>query len=250
MRIFAKEMKEFFRTYKIYVVPGIFLLFGFASPIITKLLPELLGSMVEEMGFPLPEMTWEDSYSQFFKNVYQIGILAVILTTMGTIADERGKGVAQLVLTKPVSRNGYVLAKYAANLLIMSITALLAFHATWLYTKVLFDGTQYLSGLYATGIFIVYLAVILALMIFSSSLTKTPVASGGIAVLGLFITSILSLFSKGLNKYSPGALVEYTNQVLGGTANTTELGCALLVALGTCIALLALACFIFQRQEL
>jgi len=76
IRIFLKEVREFLRTYKIYTVPGILLLFGFASPILTKIMPDLLGNLAGDMGITLPEMSWIDSYDQFFKNVVQIGMLA------------------------------------------------------------------------------------------------------------------------------------------------------------------------------
>jgi len=250
LRMFAKEIREFLRTYKIYVVPGIFLLFGFASPILTKMMPELLGSMAGEIGITLPEMTWIDSYGQFFKNLVQMGILAIILTTMGTVAEERNRGVAQLVLTKPVSRTGYIVAKYGANLLLISVAAVIAFCATWLYTDILFEGTQFGVGLAATGLFLVYVGVILALTIFSSSITKSPIAAGGLAVLGYFIISLLPLFGKTLSKYSPAALVDYTSSIVSGSANIADLWWAIGVAVCTIIGLLGMGSVIFQHQEL
>ncbi|MGI6366100.1 MAG: ABC transporter permease [Bacillota bacterium] len=250
LRLLGKELREILRTYKIYTIPGIFLLFGFASPILTKLLPEMLGSMMEEMGMQLPEQTWLDSYGQLFKNLVQMGILAVILTTMGTIADERNKGVAQLVLTKPVSRTGYILAKYAANLLLVGISALLAFLATWFYTDILFEGTQFGPGLAATGLYILYAAVILAVTIFSSAITKSTLAAGGLSILGLIVISLLPLLGETLHKYSPGALTAYLNSALTGTADAVQVGWAVAVAAATILGLLGLASFIFHRQEL
>lgn len=250
LRLLAKELREILRTYKLYTIPGIFLLFGFASPIITKLLPEMLGSMMEEVGMQLPEQTWVDSYGQLFKNLIQMGILAVILTTMGTIADERNKGVAQLVLTKPVSRTGYVLAKYTANLVLVGVSSLLAFLATWFYTDILFEGTEFLPGLTGIGLYILYAAVILAITIFSSAVSKSSLAAGGLSILGLALISLLPLFGKAMHRYSPGAITGHINSALAGTVNGAEMGWVLLVAIITIIALLGLASFIFQRQEL
>ncbi len=250
LRLLAKELREILRTYKLFTIPGIFLLFGFASPIITKLLPEMLGSMMEEMGMHLPQQTWLDSYGQLFKNLIQMGILAVILTTMGAIADERNKGVAQLVLTKPVSRTGYIVAKYIANLVLVGVSALLAFLATWFYTDILFPGTEFLPGLTAIGLYILYAAVILAITIFSSAVTKSSLAAGGLSILGLTLVSLLPLFGESLHRYSPGALTGYINSALTDTANGTHMGWAIAVAAATIIALLGLASFIFNRQEL
>lgn len=250
MRIFFKELREILRTYKIYTIPGIFLLFGFASPILTKLMPQMLGSMMEEIGMQLPEQTWLDSYGQLFKNLVQMGILAVILTTMGTIADERNRGVAQLVLTKPVSRPGYILAKYCANLLLVGTSALLAFLATWFYTDVLFEGTQFAPGLAAIGLYILYAAVILAITIFGSAVTKSSLAAGGLSIVGYIIIGILPMFGEILHKYSPGALTGYISTVVAGTANTPDVWWAVAASVLTIIALLGAASAIFQRQEL
>lgn len=250
LRLLAKELREILRTYKLYTIPGIFLLFGFASPIITKLLPEMLGSMMEEMGMHMPQQTWLDSYGQLFKNLLQMGILAVILTTMGTIADERNKGVAQLVLTKPVSRTGYVLAKYTANLVLVGVSALLAFLATWVYTDILFEGTEFLPGFTAIGLYILYAAVILAITIFSSAVSKSSLAAGGLSILGLALVSLLPLFGETLHRHSPGAITSYINSVIAGTADSARMGWTIAVAVVTILTLLTIASFIFNRQEL
>lgn len=248
--MFGKEVKEFLRTYKIFVVPGLFLLFGLTSPILTKLLPSLLGSLAEEIDIVLPEMTWVDSYGQFFKNLNQMGILAIILTTMGTIAEERNRGIAQLVLTKPVPRTAYVLAKYGANLLLMTLSAILAFFAAWFYTDVLFTGTSFLNGLGATGVFIAYLAVVLALVLLGSAMTKSAIAAGGLTVLGLIVLNLLPLFSKALSKYSPAVLTDYIYHVTRGTAAPSDVWGAIAFAAGTVIILLATASLLFSRKEL
>lgn len=248
--MFVKEISEFLRTYKLYVVPGIFLLFGFASPILTKLLPEIMGSMMEEMGMTLPEMTWVDSYDQLFNNLTQIGVIAIILTTMGTIVDEKNKGISQLILTKPVTRLSYILAKFFANLLLIGVSTFLAFFAAWFYTEILFEGNQFMPGFTATTLYFVYVAVILALTIFSSAVAKSTVAAGGIAVLGFIAVSIAPMLGKLLNKYSPAALLDYGHQGFIAAVNPTDIWWTVLVAIGVIISLLAGAAFIFKKQEI
>jgi ABC-2 type transport system permease protein len=179
-----------------------------------------------------------------------MGILAIILTTMGTIAEERNRGISQLVLTKPVPRTSYVLAKYAANFLPIAFTTVLAFFATWFYTDVLFPDTVFLNGLGATGVYIAYLAVILALVILASAMTKSAIAAGGLTVLGLIILNLLPLFSKALSKYSPAVLADYIYQVAGGTAASGDVWGAIACAAGTVIILLTTASLVFSRKEL
>lgn len=250
LRLFAKELREILRTYKIYTIPGIFLLFGFASPLITKLMPEIFANMGEEIGIALPEMTWLDSFGQLYNNLIQMGILAIILTTMGTIATERNRGVAQLVLTKPVTRTGYIIAKYTAHFLLVNISAFLAFLATLLYTDILFEGTQVGAGFASIGLYCLYASVILAITIFSSSVTRSSLAAGGLSILGLIVVSLLPMFSKILHRYSPGALTGYTTGVLAGSVNSTDIWWTAAVSVCVIVILLAAAAFIFKRQEL
>lgn len=245
-----KEFKEFLRTYKLYVIPGLFLLLGFTSPILTKLTPQLLGSLFSDIGLELPTMTWLDSYAQFFKNLSQLGLLAVVLTTMGTIAEERNRGVAQLVLTKPVSRGGYVIAKYVASLLVVSLATLLAFGATWFYTDILFTDTVLSAGATATAIYLIYMAVILALTVLASALTKSVAAAGGLTVCGFIALKILPLFSPLLAKYSPEAMLGWLDVASKGEPLSAAFWIAAAVTVGVVGVILGAAVWTFSRVEL
>ncbi|MTI96482.1 MAG: hypothetical protein FH749_13580 [Firmicutes bacterium] len=247
---FRKEVREIFRTYKIYAVPVIFLLFGFASPLITVLLPEMMESMLEDMLIQLPEMTWIDSMEQLFSNLNQIGLLAVIITMMGTVADEKAHGVSLLVLTKPLTRPAYILAKFFANLLLVLSATALAFIASYYYTIILFEGTEFLPALSAIGLFGVYATVIVALTVFCSAIAKSMIAAGGLAIGGLMVLSILPSSHTVFARYSPAALLRYQSAVLTGTAETSLVWSSVAVSLGTAVILLLAAILIFSRQEL
>ena len=134
---FRKELLEIFKTAKIYIIPLLFLLFGFTSPVITKLLPDILAGL-GEMEITLPEMSWVDAFGQFFKNLNQIGIVAVVLVFMGSVAEEKHRGTAIMVLSKPVSKAAFVLAKFGAAALLVLFSLIPAHLACYIYTKVLF----------------------------------------------------------------------------------------------------------------
>lgn len=250
MVMLAKELREYLRTYKLYVVPGLFLLFGLLSPILTKLMPQLLGSMLGELGVKLPEMTWVDSYGQFFKNLTQVGLLAIVLTTMGTVAEERSRGTAQLVLTKPLSRTSYVLAKYVSSLLFLVLSTALAFGATWYYNRILFPTVLFGAGAGATAIYLVYMAVILALTVFASALSKSPIAAGGLTVLGIIVLKLLPVFSPWLAKYSPEALGDYLTQTMRTGLLDPALKGAVALAVAIIAFLLGAGIWLFRRKEL
>ena len=65
-----KEWMESVRTYKFFILITVFLLFGFMNPIIAKVMPELLASVLPEgMFITLAPPNAIDSWMQFFKNV-------------------------------------------------------------------------------------------------------------------------------------------------------------------------------------
>lgn len=49
MAFLRKESHEILRTYKIYVIPAIFLLMGFFSPLVAEFTPEIVKSMAPKM---------------------------------------------------------------------------------------------------------------------------------------------------------------------------------------------------------
>ena len=247
---FGKEVREIFRTYKIYALPLVLLAFGFASPILTKILPDILEGMAGDVAIQLPEMTWRDSYEQLFKNLSQIGMLVLIITTMGTVADEKSRGVALLVLTKPLSRTGYLLSKYAATALLLTVSTVVAFGAAWYYTTILFEGTQLMPGLAATGLFILYALLVAAVTLLCSVISRSLVAAGGLAVLGYFILSIMPVTHHQMAVYSPAALLSYQQKLLTGAEVMPQLGWAIAICVMAIAAVLAVSAVIFSRQEL
>src|SRR3990172_3242664 len=89
------------------------------SPVLAKYTPELL-KMVPNLPAGLadliPAPTMADSVAQYLKNTEQFGILLVILLTMGVVAQEKERGTAAMLLTKPVSRSAVVLAQWLTGM--------------------------------------------------------------------------------------------------------------------------------------
>ena len=80
-----------------------------------------------------------DSVAQYLKNTEQFGILLVILLTMGVVAQEKERGTAAMLLTKPVSRSAVILAKWLTGMTILLAGLLVDGLACLAYTAVLFE---------------------------------------------------------------------------------------------------------------
>lgn len=248
--LITKEFTEIFRTYKIYVIPIIFLLFGLTSPIIAKMAPELLKSMVTEFTIELPPPTWKDAFSQFFKNLAQIGILAIVLTNMGIVADEKSRGTVWLVLSKPVSRHAFVFSKFVATLGLELVSLILSYIACLYNTSVLFPDVNIGLSLHATLVFAVYMIFVTSLTVFASTITSSNIAAGGLSLAGLLVASILPSLHRVFAAYSPGALTGMMNNIITGATSFQDATWALILTLIISVGLVILGSLLFSKQEL
>jgi ABC-2 type transport system permease protein len=250
--LLGKELREQWRTYRFLVIAVVFVAFaGLLSPIMAKLTPELLKSLTTSTGqtisIQLPEPTAADSLAQFLKNLTQIGVIALILVVMGVVALERERGTAATVLSKPVSRLSFLLAKFAALTMTFAASLILAALACWYYTVVLFGSLDAGLFLRLSLLAALYLWVWLAVTFLCSALFKSQIAAGGLAF-GVYVASSLLGIVPRLKDYLPGALIEGAGKLsLGAPADVGRAAVMSLLLVGIC---LIAAWQVFERHEL
>ena len=113
----------------------------------------------------IPAPTVADAISQYVKNMSQFGILLALLVTMGVVVQEKERGTAAFFLTRPVSRETFLLAKFSALAVTFIASLVLAAAGCWYYTLVLFSPLARgpflaLNGLMLV-VFLVYISPIL-----------------------------------------------------------------------------------------
>jgi len=175
----AKERLEIVRTWRIWVIPGMLVFFAVTSPIIALVTPALLGSLAGSepgMVIQIPDPTALDAYGQFLKNLSQLVILAVVIAGAGTVSAERSSGTAILVLTKPVSRAAFVLAKLASHLGLLVVSTAVAALITLVVTRALFPPIPAMPLFGAVALWLVHAALLVSAMTFFS--VVTPVDGG------------------------------------------------------------------------
>ena len=247
-----KEFKEILRTYKIWMVPLIFLFFGFLSPIVVKVLPDLLKPQLEaqKIFIEIPAPTAVDAFLQYFKNLAQIGMLAIILISMGLISEEKTKGTLPLVLAKPVSRSAVVTSKFLAHASLILGSILVGAIGCYLYTTVLFEGANFSKFAQGTVLYLIYSLLTLTITLFFSTLLSNQIAAGGLSLIVYFSLSILPSVNKSFAKYSPHSLTSYANKIVTADVSFSKSYWPVAVLLVFVIFLLTLSSIIFSRQEL
>lgn len=218
-----KELLEAVRTHKVLILFSLFLLFGLASPLLAKFLPEILRSMpMEGIEITVPEPTKLDGYAQFFKNNTQIGVLGFLLLFGGMLSQDVTQGTIVNMLTKGLGRGAVILAKFSAAALLWTLALLLSISAALGYTVLLFgDAAVPHLGL-AMLSFWLFGLFLLALLLFSSTLVKGGM--GGLLLTGgVLALLLLANILPPLSAYNPMTLVAMPMPLLTGAKEPMDL---------------------------
>lgn len=245
-----KEFAEIIRTWRIWVLPGIVLFFAISGPVIAEFTPELLKSVAADQPgvvFEFPEPSYVDSYLQWTKNLAQIVTFAVIIIFGGIVSAERKSGTAILVLTKPVTRPAFVAAKFVSQAVMLAVTVAVGAVVTWGITAAIFGEAPFAPLAEATGAWLVFGVMFLAVMTLLSVIVNSQAGAAGTGLAVFLVLSILTLWGPALD-YSPAGLVNMpTDLVLGEAADTLwPLVTGALLGAGAVIA----AAFGFKKAEL
>jgi ABC-2 type transport system permease protein len=245
-----KELLEQWRSYRLLVVAVVLLLFGgFMAPLTAKYTPEIVKAVApqgEAIVNLIPEPTADVAVQEYIQNISQFGILAVLLVTMGVVAQEKDRGTAALMLVKPLSRGVFLTAKFVALGLVVTVSLVVAAIACYYYTLVLFEALDLSSWLALNALLLLFMLVYVALTLLCSTLSNSQVVAGGFAFGLLMLLTVLGVLPT-VGDYLPGRLVTWAGALFNGGATYWSA-----VAGGLAFILVAMfaAWALFKRQEL
>jgi ABC-2 type transport system permease protein len=205
-----KEFHELMKTYKILIVPIVFIALMITQPITMKMLPEILANST---GLPkgtvinIPTPSAPEVLSTAISKFSSLGTCVLILVAMGTIAGEKASGVASMVFVKPVSRAKYYLAKAVTYYALTIGSMLIGIGITAYYTQLLFGQLDWAHVWLGTLIYIPNLLLVVTTTICASSFFNNAVGAGGASLLfNIVIFTVPQFLGKFLDMVSPGGL--------------------------------------------
>lgn len=246
----GKEWLEIRRTWRIWVIPGMLLFFAATSPIVALVTPALVSSLAGSQPGPvirIPDPTAADAYGQFLKNLSQLVIIAIIIAGAGLVSTERSSGTAILLLTKPLSRAAFVLAKLSSELVVLGTFTLLAALVCFGVTRLTFAPAPAAPFFLAVGL---WLASAMLLVVVMTLLSVVFRSRGGAAGAGLgffFLTLLVSVWPPAV-RYSFVGLGAAAARVLA--SQPVEVGWPLGIAAATAVGCVVIAIRVFEYQEL
>ncbi len=192
--LLRKELLEQWRTLRLPVIACIFLLVGLGSPLLARFTPELIKAVAgDQFPIDLPTPTAADAVAQLAKNLGQFGGLIAVLLAMGAVAVEKERGTAAMLITKPVSRAAFLLAKLVAIGLTLAVSVAIATAGAWFYTLVLFERLP-IEGV-AAGAVLQWLTLMAwaSITFVGSTLTRSSLAAAGLGIVAFIVVGIVSV---------------------------------------------------------
>ncbi len=260
-----KEFVQLWRTRRMLVAGAVFLVFGMGSPLIAKVIPDVFKSVagMEQFAGLIPTPTAVDAMAQYIKNISQFGFVLALLLGMNTVSGEKERGVAPMILSKPMPRWAFLLAKFAAQAGVFLLCFGLAGAGAYYYTLVLFGPLEIGPYLLANALMWIWLLTFVALTLLGSVLGKSTVSAGGIGLALsvavmllssipryglLFPNALLGWAEQAANQAAGAAPLDPVAAALAGqmTANGAALGSAVIVI----VVAFILSLGFFEQQEL
>ena len=250
--LLKKELREQFRTSRLISVAVVFVLFGILGPLTDRYMKQILdavGAQGGGMTFTVPEPTLNGDLTQIMKNLSQFGIICALLLGMGSVAWEKDRGTAGMIMTKPASRAAFLAAKLVAISLNLTLAVALGCGLAYVYTVILYPSPFPLGGYVAMcALMLLTLVIFTAVTLLGSTVTRSAIAAAGIGFVAFLVLGILASLPA-IGPWSPlGLLTPATHLALGEDAGNF-LG-PLLFNIALIPALFGTTWLIFRRQEL
>jgi ABC-2 type transport system permease protein len=248
--VLRKELTELWRSKRFLVVAAVLALFGLTSPLLAKFTPELLKAVPNvpaAVAALIPTPTVMDAVAQYVKNMGQFGVLLALLMTMGVVAQEKERGTAAMMLSHPVSRLNFLLAKFTALGITFAVSLALGAIGCWYYTLLLFQSLPLVPYLALNGLILLVFLVYVAVTLLCSTLVRTQGAAAGLAFAALIVIAGIGSLPR-IGEYFPGRLFGWGASLALGTADSAWP--AFGISLGIIVLALFIAAVYFQQEEI
>src|SRR5664280_13590 len=209
--LLLKELREQFRTNRFVAVAAVFVFFGILSPLTDRYMKELfdaIGSQGGGMTFTVPPPSPDGAAAQILKNLSEFGLICALLLGMGSVAWEKERGTAGMILTKPASRAAFLAAKLVAISFTLGIATALGTGVAYVYTLILYPTVFPLAGYIAMAALLWWILVsFAAITVLGSTITRSAVAAAGIGLVALLVMGIVGALPV-IGPYMPSWLGE------------------------------------------
>lgn len=251
--LFKKEMLESWRNKKWIWFPLVILLLAIMDPVSNYYLPQIIeatGGLPRGSSIELPDYTSPEVIMMSLSQFSSLGVLVIVLISMGTIAGERKNGVSELILVKPVVYRNYITAKWAALIVLVWVSLFIGLLASWYYIMILYGSLAFSSLLLVMLFYGLWLTLVVTISVFYNTLFKSPGVVGFLSIITIMLMSLVTKAFGEILNWSPINLSSHIFNMLMIGHISTELIATASVTILITIFLLSVSIFTFKTKEM
>ncbi len=249
LALLNKEFLELKRNNKLLIVFVIFIFFAILSPITAKLMPKIFESIsTPGLEITIPEPTNKDAIDQFVKNLSTLGFILIFIVA-GAIADEKTKKTLEIILTKPIKRRDFILAKFIAYSFIIKLAFLASSVVFYLYTASLFGAVNLGNFVVLCLLLLINILVLTTFTLLGSTIAKSTIGAAIIGFVGMILFNTVVGYIKPISKYSPDFITKHYTELITNGFDAKFLPSAI-TSIILIIVLTLISIYSFKRQEI
>jgi ABC-2 type transport system permease protein len=234
------ELLRLWRTRRLVVLLGTYVIVGLGIPVLTDYLPAIVAhSSAGGLKLMVPRQTPADALVAFGRNAGELGTLVVVAVAGAGLSLDARPALAAFYRSRTRSGSRLLLPRYVMSAAAAAVCFGLGMLSTWYETSVLIGPLDPATLAAGFGVEIVWIGFCVSVVALSAAIARTVSA-----VVGFSLASLLALvFLSGLPavaSWSPTVLAPSV-AVLAGPHPASTPWHALAVALGATVVLLSAA---------
>jgi ABC-2 type transport system permease protein len=240
MSLWRLERLRLFRTGRWIMLAAVFLVLGFAEPLLTKYLGQLLSGATGDgyihitVSAPKPS----DGMSAYFGNITTLGTLVTVVIAGLAFSVRSSPPLAALYLTHVPRRAALLLPRLVTTAVAAAIASALGGAAAAYETALLLGAPR--TGTTATGILVSSLGAVFAVAVtfLAASVLRGQVAAIGVALATVFVAVPFADLIPGVHHVGPNAFtaLPVRLQLAGWTTDDTWATVTTLGIAAACVA--------------
>lgn len=229
MTLWRLELLRLVRTGRLWIIIGVYVLFGVVGPLGARYLSRLVERFGGGVQVVVPEPTALDGMGQFHSNAGQLGLLAVLAVAAAALTFDARPEWAAFLRTRTRSVRHLVVPRVVASTLAAVLGLVLGSVVAAVLTGVLIAPVPLDDLLLGTAFGAVYLAFAVAVVAAASSVARQTMSTVLLAVGVLLVLPILQVLPI-IEDWVPSRLLGATTALMAG-ATVADLLPALVVTI-------------------
>lgn len=239
------------RNFKWIWVPLVFILLGIMQPVSTYYLPQIVvqfGGLPEGAVIEIPKPSPHEMMVNTLDQFTSIGMIIIILGFMGIVNNEKARGIAEIIMVKPVRYINFILGKWLGSSSLSLVSLFLGYCTAWYYTDLLFGSVDLSRMGISFLLYSIWFVFVLSVCIFFSTIIKSNGGAAALTLLTVILLSLLPEIVPKLMKYSPGTITTFADQYfIYGTVDS-GFPIALTITLLSMVAIIGCSIYVFRSS--